>query len=99
MNINDMIFSYYNDDLTFQEKLEILDKIKGKIKEEEKSIKLNVTFCPKCNQYYQKDSFKREKIKCEKLILSADAYPIERPQIKEEYLTKMICPCGHSIVY
>lgn len=39
MNINNMIFSYYNDDLTFQEKLEVLDKIKDKIEEEKNSIK------------------------------------------------------------
>lgn len=96
MNINDMIFSYHNDDLTFQEKLEILDMIQDKIKEEKNSIKLNTTFCPKCNQYYQKDSFKYEKIKCKKLIFSADDF---YPQTKEDYLTKMICPCGHSIVY
>ena len=99
MNINDMIFSYYNDNLTFQEKLEVLDKIKDKIEEEKNSIKLNVTFCPKCNQYYQKDSFKCEKIKCKKLILLANAYPTEIPQIKEDYLTKIICPCGHSVIY
>ena len=99
MNINNIISSYYNDNLTIQEKLDLLNKIEDEIKKERNSIKFNTIYCPKCNQYYRKDSFKYKKIKCKKLIFSEEICIGEIPPIEEDFITKIICPCGHCIDY